>query len=232
MVEPPWKSQYQVMMITHKGSYDVDGRGGGDSHGGRAASTLAAAAAAAGAAGHGAGGDFHNSERLGGSRVEGGNFGAALAVDLGAGALSLRQSVSCTGSSLVRDTYGVGSVLVRDSALNSSGEHSGGGTRAHGVGHGHISGGNTAGLGGTRAGDDGCERDRNRSADDCGRGHHARRDRPGDHRGRVATGESAVVATGVEEVGVLAVVLGLADGSERGDQGHGVFVDELHVVDS
>lgn len=49
---------------------------------------------------------------------------------------------------LGRDTYSVDGVLVSDSALNSGGEHSGGGARAHGVGHGHISGGNTAGLGG------------------------------------------------------------------------------------
>lgn len=48
----------------------------------------------------------------------------------------------------------------------------------------------------------------------------------------MAAGESPVVATRVEEVGVLAVVLGLADGNERGDQSHGVFVDELHIVDS
>lgn len=97
------------MVAFHQGSYDVNGCGGGDRHGGRVASTLAAAAAA----GHGAGRNFHDGERLGGSRVEGGNFCAALAVDLsdstfsllavdlGAGGLSLRQSVSCGGSSLV-----------------------------------------------------------------------------------------------------------------------------------
>lgn len=85
------------MLRDDRESYDVDGLRGGDSHGGLVAGTLAAAAAAAD---HGAGWDFRNGQRLGGSRVEGGGLGdlTLLAVDLGAGGLSLKQLVLDTGT--------------------------------------------------------------------------------------------------------------------------------------
>lgn len=122
------------------------------------------------------------------------------------------------------NTYSVGSVHIRGSAVDGSRHDAGRSAGSQGVSQSQVSGGG-------RARDAGVDGSRNGGADDARRDIARGRDGGRGHRSRgdsdIGGGQSAVQRT-VELTGVQTMVLGLTDSSQRGDQSHGELVDGVH----